>query len=202
MSRLLRVAVAVVLLVGALSLRSVALPSLTFACSCIGAPAFTGEEDAVLVGTVGPRDARGVFAFAVERWFRGGSDPVVGMLGAEQPMPDGTVAFNTCGVDLHVGQHLILAAFRSDLTLTPSSCSPHTTVESPEGQALLAAAVGAFGNGVIPVAEPDPGRAHGGPTVDLALIAILGVLAAVVIVLFVVLLFIFRRRDPPAAPQP
>ena len=142
-------------------------------------------------------------AFAVERWYRGGDAAVVGMVGAEQRFADGMTAINSCGLNLVVGQRLILAAQRVDGNLMPGLCSPSAQVASPEGQALLASAVEVFGGGAGPGASgPPPPAAPGGPTVDLALIAILGVLAAVVIVLFAVLLFAFRRRDPPAAPQP
>ena len=206
MTRFLRLGLTAMTLAGVLTVGRIALPGQAFACSCaappLGAPIFTGAEEAVLVGTVGPADPNLVHAFAVERWFRGGDAAVVGMLGAEQRFPDGTTAYNTCGLDLEAGQRLVLSAGRVEGNLMPGLCSPSAQVGSPEGQAMLAAAIRTFGEGTVPgTSGPAPPSAPEGPTIDLALIAMLGVLAAVVIVVFAVVLS-FGRRDraerPPA----
>ncbi len=60
---MLRVGLAAALLVGAVSAAKLSLPSPMVACSCMapqhGAPALTGHEGDVLVGTVGPRATPG-----------------------------------------------------------------------------------------------------------------------------------------------
>lgn len=206
MNRMLRVAAATVVLVGAASASQLSLPGLTVACSCIapqpGAPAFTGDEDAVLMGTVGQADGRGAYAFAVERWFHGGNAASVRLQSAMQTFPDGQTAINSCGLTFEVGERLILAAGRTDpTTLLPGSCAPHALVASPEGQQLVADAVRAFGEGTAPGVPPDidPG-ADAGPDLGLVAIAlvtfIVGLTAAAAVLAFA------RRREPPSADPP
>lgn len=205
MNRLLRVAVATVLLVGALSARHLSVPALTFACSCIapqpGAPAFTGEEDAVLMGTVGAADGRGAYAFAVERWFHGGTAATVRLQSQEVTFADGQTMIDTCGLRFEAGQRLILAAGRTDATtLTPNSCAPHALVASAEGQQLLADAVRAFGEGTAPGIPPDTDPdADAGP--DLGLVAIALVTFVVGLTLAAAALAFARRREQ-ASPDP
>ena len=206
MNRLLRVALATILLVGALSASHLSLPALTFACSCIapqpGAPSFTGEEDAVLMGTVGPGDGRGMYAFAVERWFHGGNAASVRLQSQEITFADGQTMIDTCGLRFEVGQRLILAAGRTDgTTLTPNSCAPYSLVATPEGQRLVADAVRAFGEGVAPGVPPDidPG-ADPGP--DLGLVAIALVTFVVGLTLAAAVLAFARGREKAARDEP
>ncbi|HUG30508.1 MAG TPA: hypothetical protein VMQ65_08370 [Candidatus Limnocylindria bacterium] len=206
MNRLLRVASATVLLVGSLSVSQLFVPGLTVACSCIapepGAPAFTGDDDAVLIGTVGQADGRGSHAFAVERWFHGGNAAGVWLQSALQTFPDGQTAIDSCGLTFKVGERLILAAGRMDATtLRPGSCAPHALVASPEGQQLVAAAVRAFGEGTAPGVPPDidPG-ADAAP--DLGLVAIALVTFVVGLTAVAALLAFARRREPPPPDQP
>jgi hypothetical protein len=205
MNRLLRVALATALFVGALSLTQLSLPDLTVACSCAapqpGAPVFTGEEGAVLIGTVGPGDGRGTYAFVVERWFHGGDAASVRLQSATETLPDGSTAVNSCGLTFEVGERLILAAGWMDArTLRPSACSPHAVVGSPDGQPLVAEAVRAFGEGVAPGPPPgtDPG-AGGRP--DLGLVAIALVTFVVGLTAAAAVLGFARRREK-AAPEP
>ena len=196
MTRLTRAAAIAVLFAAGMATARLALPSNAFACLCAMPPnanAFTGQEDAVLLGTVGAPEARGLFAFHVERWFKGGSDAIVPMHSAMQPVGNGPVSFNTCGLDLQVGQRLILAASRDDLSLSPSACSPHADANSPEGGALIAAATQAFGAGLAPGELAGPGPTGGG--FDLVLIAVVLVAVAVVAIGVVVGLS-FLRREP------
>lgn len=200
MNGLVRVAMATLFLVGALSATQLSLPGRTVACSCIpndGPGPFTGDEDAVLVGTVGAPDGRGMFAFAVERWFRGGDEAVVAVQSSMETLADGSTVINTCGLSLEAGQRLVLAATRSGTTLSPNSCSPHAVVATPEGQQLIAAAVRTFGEGIAPSAPPDTGPgAQAGP--DLGLVAIALVTFVVGLTGAAAILAFARRREPPS----
>jgi hypothetical protein len=208
MNRLLRVASATVLLVGVMSAGNLSLPGLTVACTCMapvpGAPAFSGEEDAVLVGTVGQTDGRGVYAFAVERWFHGGSAATVRLQSAMETFPDGQTAINSCGLTFEVGERLIMAAGRTDATtLRPGSCAPYARVASPQGQQLLADAVRAFGEGAAPGTPPEiPPGADAPP--DLGLVAIALVTFIVGLTAVAAGLAFARRREtpPPDPPDP
>ena len=199
MNRLLRVAMATTLLVGALGATQLSLPGLTFACSCIapqpGAPVFSGEEDAVLMGTVGPGDGRGTYAFAVERWFHGGTAASVRLQSQEITFADGQTMIDTCGLRFEVGQRLILAAGGAEATiLTPNVCAPHALVATPEGQQLVADAVRAFGEGVAPRGQPEvQPRADPGP--DLGLVAIALVTFVVGLTAAAAVLAFARRRE-------
>jgi hypothetical protein len=203
MKRLLRVAVATTLLVGAMSATHLSVPGRAVACSCIGpqpgAPVFTGDEDAVLIGTVGPGDGRGAYAFAVERWFKGGNAASVRVQSSMETLPDGSTAENTCGLRFEVGERLIMAAgWMNATTLLPNACAPHAAVATPEGQRLVAGASQAFGEGTVPDPPPDlrPG-ANAGP--DLGLVAIALVTFVVGLTAAAVALSFSRRRDESSA---
>lgn len=194
-SRWPRLVLAALTLNAALLAGALTAPLVAVGCSCVapqpGAPIFSGDEGAVLVGTVGADDGRGVFAFHVERWFRGGTDAVVRMESANQSM---------CGVDLKPGQHLILTAFLADGRLSPSICSPHAGVESGEGQAMLTAALGTFGPGIVP-GEPPPGVADDALGIDLALVAIVTVVGLLALVVVGVVVSAIGRREQPDMPR-
>lgn len=208
MNRVLRVALATTLFVGALSATQLSQAGPTFACSCIappnGAPAFTGAEGAVVIGTVGPPDGRGIYTFAVERWFHGGSAANVRLQSSTEVFPDGSVAENTCGLRFEVGERLILAAGWMDATtLRPSACSPHALVASAEGQELISDAVGQFGEGATPGASPDPGPgAPPNPNPDLGLVAIALVTFVVGLTAAAALLAFARRREQASTDPP
>lgn len=206
MRRLLRVAMATILIVGAMSSAHLALPGRTFACSCIapepGAPTFTGDEGAVLVGTVGAGDGRGTYAFAVERWFHGGNAAEVRLQSSTETLVDGTSMENTCGLRFEVGERLILAAGWMDATtLRPDACSPHASIASPEGQELEADAVRAFGEGIRPGAPPDV-DAETRRNPDLGLVAIGLVTFVVGLTAAAAALAFARRREQASSDQP
>jgi hypothetical protein len=68
-------------------------------------------------------------------------------------------------------------------------CTPHATLASPEGQAMLADATATFGEGVVP--GPDGGGgADDGPPIGLVALVVLGIL-----VVAGVLLVSSRPRD-------
>lgn len=199
MNRLLRVISATVLLVGALSASQLSLPDLTVACSCMepqpGAPVFTGEEGAVVVGTVGPGDGRGTYAFAVERWFHGGTAASIRLQSQMETLADGQTMIDTCGLAFEVGERLILAAGWMDaITLRPGSCAPHALMASPEGEVLVAAAIRAFGEGTAPGTSGTDPVPKPGP--DLGLVAIALVTFVVGLTAVAALLAFARRREP------
>ena len=160
MTRLGRIILAVVLLVGVIATSRLALPGAAVACSCAapgpGAPAFSGEEEAVFIGTAGRPQPDGTFRFAVERWFKGGNAREVDVASEKQVFADGSTAINTCGLHFEVGDRMILAASVAGAAYVPGTCSPHAAVASDEGQRLLNAAVAAFGQGSPPGAPQEP----------------------------------------------
>jgi hypothetical protein len=148
--RHLRTALAVAVLGGGFSLLGFANPDCAYACSCVQPQpiaAYADEPDTlILEGTVTVYDEtshRG--QLHVERWFQGSSDvpdiPIRGGDGAD------------CGLTLTSGQTLVMVAFEEEGALVPNICSPWGDVATPEGQALEAETVEAFGEGV-PVPEP------------------------------------------------
>lgn len=190
-------ALVALLTVGAVG--SLAQPTCAYACSCAGplpdVADYNGPEEVVLVGRVGPDDGSGQYPFAVERWFHGGTAARITLASAAQRQPDGTVAFNTCGVELLVGAHLVLVAYRGDGVYSPSICSPIASVESAEGQAIITDAVKAFGSGVPPGGDgPAVENADNGPSVYL-------IAAGIAAVLVVASIVAFARRERPEAPQ-
>lgn len=205
MSRLARLGLATVVLVGALAAGRLSLPAATFGCSCMarepGAPLFSGREQAVLVGTVGAGDGSGIFPFAVERWFRGGNAATIPLASGTLRLPDGSFVSNSCGVDLQPGWHVIIVATLSEGVWSPGACQPFAAVDTAEGQRAIQAAIVTFGTGAPPNQTPgDPPESTDGPAIDLALLAILGVLAVVVAVMFGALFVAFGRRDRSVAP--
>lgn len=166
------------------------------ACSCVasepGAPIFSGDEQAVVMGRVMNGDGSGIYPFAVERWFKGGVAAIVQLASDSQRLPDGSFMTSSCGVKLTPGAHLILTAWLSDGVYAPSACGLLADVDSPEGQRLVSAAVAAFAQGEIPggpSSEPAPGFSF-----DPALIAILIVIGLVVAVMFGAVALLVRRR--------
>ena len=202
MNRLLRVLMASALLVGAASTSRLAMPGAAFACTCFGEPALTGDEGAVLTGTVGPGDGRGTFAFAVERWFHGGHAASVRLQSSTEVLPDGSIAENTCGLRFTVGERLILASeWMNATTLRPSACTPHALLASPEGQQLQAEAAREFGAGATP--GPSPGADQGdGAGPDLGLVAIALVTFVVGLTAAAAVLAFSRRREQASVDQP
>ena len=122
MSRLARMVLAVGLLVATLAARQLALPTSVFACSCAatdpGAPAFTGEEQAVFIGTAGQPQPDGTYRFAVERWFVGGNAAEVNV-SSERGDADGAMAINTCGCSRSCDRLIMATRFAAALPARP-----------------------------------------------------------------------------------
>lgn len=197
----LRVVLAAWLALGSIWLAQLVAPQLVGACSCIptepGAPIFSGEEGAVFVGTAGAEDARGRVAFAVERWYRGGSEPVVLVQSAREVFADGTSVINTCGLTFEPGVRMIMVAGWSEGVLIPGSCAPHASVDSAEGQRLVVAAVDAFGEGTTPGEPPPEVVPPDADSIDVATIAF--VLVGAVLALGLVALIVAVARGGRAS---
>lgn len=194
--RSLRITFALVLSLGSIWLAALAAPTSVIACSCAprepGAPIFSGEETAVLVGTVGQQQGPGRFEFKVERWFKGGEAAVMTVSDGTFVFDDGTTGVNTCGVSLQPGQHVIMSSGLDQGVLQPNNCTPFAAVESQEGQQLVAAAVATFGQGAPPGGVPDPSE-QPEPGLDLALIALAAVGLIVALSLGAIVLAVARR---------
>jgi len=186
---------------GALVAGRLSAPSVAVACSCIapepGAPRLRGDEAVVVVGVVGAPDGVGNYAFTVERLFKGGVAPVAKIASGRQVFADGTEAWNSCGRDHTPGRHVVLAGGIGDGVINASSCSPYESINSAEGQALLAEAEALFGPGQVP-GEPIP-TSEPGARVDLATIAIVAVVGLLAIVAIGIVISAVGRRESPAA---
>jgi hypothetical protein len=191
-----RVGAALLLALGSIWMARFAAPTLVVACSCAApdpaAPVFSGEEQAVFIGTAGQPQPDGTYRFAVERWFVGGNASEVNVSSEREPMPDGAVAINTCGLHFEVGDRLIMAAGFADGVYHPGLCSPHAVMQSEEGARLLNAAVATFGQVGPPGQAPDP-RDTMPDDPDLAGFA-LGIVGIVVLVVVVAVVVAARRR--------
>jgi len=180
--RHLRIGLAVAVLAGSFSLLGLATPDCAFACSCIQPKPiaeYKGEPDTlILKGTVAAYDAtarRGVFRVAT--WYQGSSDVT------EIPIQGGDGA--DCGIPLVAGQQLVVVAYASEGVLVPNICSPFGDLSTPEGQALDAETVAAYGEGTspggdeLPPTEPSGGFAIPAivPIVGGAIVAVIGIIA-------------------------
>ena len=203
--RLVRLVTVVALLVSALSAHRLLLPDGAFACSCVapdpGAPVFTGEEQAVFIGTARDPQADGTYTFAVERWFAGGTPTSreIRVASDRQPMPGGGMAVSTCGLQFEIGDRLIMSAGFADGIYNPGLCSPHAVVNSDEGAQLVKAAQATFGQGTSPGQVPDPrDTMPDDPGPGGFAIGMVGILILVVVIAVVVSMR-RRREDDPAA---
>jgi hypothetical protein len=201
--RQLRVALAILLALGSVWAAQLSAPALVRACTCAApdpaAPVFTGQEQAVFIGTAGmPRDD-GTYEFTIERWFVGGNVARANVMSERVVFQDGSTTINTCGLHFEVGDRLIMSATMDGTTLVPGLCSPHAVVNSEEGQRLLNAAVATFGQGSSPGQPGEPGQPEPGvdPVLDLPTFALL-VLAVVLVVGLIVVVNARRERQDEA----
>jgi hypothetical protein len=138
-------------------------PRPVIACSCVGFTSWkeaVTPETAVFAGTAGPREARGV-PVRVERWFQGkGAAPTVWLAGGSFNGIPGIS--NSCGIDPPpAGSSWLWVGWPAeDGTFGTGLCSPAARLDSPEGQAMLAEAVTAFGEAPAPAAETAPPTAE------------------------------------------
>lgn len=197
MTRIARILAAVVFLVAGVSAYRLVLPDGAFACSCAApepdAPVFSGEEQAVFVGTARQPQPDGTYRFAVERWFAGGDAMEVSVSSEREPMPDGGVRINTCGLHFEVGDRLIMTTGFADGVYHPSLCSPHAVVASDEGGRLVAAAAAEFGPGFEPNGQPRPAVGDAAFAVDIAAVA-LGAIGIIVLLAVLVTVYAVSHR--------
>ena len=124
-------------------------PPRAFACSCaqISIGQLDPTQNQVYVATAGQAVPEGT-PMAVERWFVGpGAAPVVAL---------GATSFGdsaSCGTEqFQPGTRWIVSTWAGDPTQLPTTglCQPHAQLDTPEGQAMLAEAVTAYGEGTVP----------------------------------------------------
>ena len=193
-SRIARIGLAVIVLVGLLTVRNLSVPSTTVACSCVPwgdtLAAYRTEENVrILAGTVvALRDQRGMFG--IERVFKGPvTGPAMEIDGGDAGM---------CGFQLKLGMRLVLSTWTEGGVLQPSSCMPSAMLDTPEGAKLLADAEASYGGGVDPPPgapmdpTPEPSPVDTGAADSALPMVMLGVVA-VVIVLFGGLALLARR---------
>lgn len=184
-----------------------AIPRVASACSCVAAQplaGYAGPDTVIFSGTVVGDDADGV-RVAVERWFSGsGAAPVVRI---EGDFGNGA----SCGVGSRptVGSRWLWVAFRPQgegpaNPLDPGAvqiniCQPFADLATPAGAALLAEAVGTFGDdGALPTSAPGGGEApgSGGASDPVLVVAVVAAILAGVLVLGIAVLVASRRRRP------
>lgn len=132
------------------------VPRPVAACSCMD-PATTfdqGPLDAgasVFTATIGPQVAAGI-PFQVTRWFAGIPPAGAAFL---SPAPGDGASCGTSGPP--VGGEYLFVAYASDIgRYAISLCSLQVDVDTADGQALLARAVGIYGPGVAPPTDAPP----------------------------------------------
>jgi hypothetical protein len=198
MRRLLPVATAVAFAFCAYAIQSVELPGRVVACSCRTmaplAEAATGPDVALVVATVGTTAGarrEGPTNLAIERAFTGQLPPHILVQGIGSATP-------ACQLGARTGERWILGVYRSpDGTFGVSSCGIGGKLGTDFGDALLAEAVGLFGEGQTPAPPPEAPAAP----VDVApWVGGWGWLAALVVVsvaVFGLIAFAATRRRTP-----
>ena len=162
------------------------VPPRAFACSCVQITigGLDPAQNQVYIATAGQATPQGL-PMAVERWFAGpGAAPVVNL----GPASFGDSA--SCGTEpFPAGSRWILSTWAGDPTQPPTTglCQPHALLDSPEGQAMLAEAVTAYGDGSVPegggagpTATPEP-SAPSAPTDPSTVVILAGVIGLAVI---------------------
>jgi hypothetical protein len=192
------------LALGAVWLAQLAAPTIVRACSCRA----TGPEDiaragnieggVVFIGLVTAMDlAEAGNAFGhrfgemrIERLFKGSMPAVVRVMGG---------GGGDCTMHLAVGQHMITVGSYVGNVLTPGLCNPYGDPGTADGQALIAAAVAAYGPGVTPPppAEPDPQAMPDDPSPAGFVVGMVGILVLIVVIVVAA----SARREREASPR-
>ena len=187
-----RITLAVALALGSIWLAQLSAPLVAQACSCrIEGPEAIANiapdpRYVVFIGRITFMDPPWVRnehdhgRMRIERVFKGTLPAVVHVRGG---------GGGDCTRELAAGEHVITVADWLDGILTPGLGSPSADPDTPEGHALIAAAVAAFGPGFDPGGPPgEIGEPAAPSLLDLAGVAagaagvlILGVIGAVVI---------------------
>lgn len=167
-------------LVVGLSLGVLAMPRAVAACSCVPPDAIidtAGREpgSAVFTAKAGQRVGDDI-PVQVTRWLAG--LPPIGVVVLRGSAPD-----DMCGSTTPPpgGEYLFVTYQSESARFSINGCSVQADVASPEGQALLARAIGRFGPGVA--ADPDPSpAATSGVDVGSIVGGLLGALGPIVLV--------------------
>ena len=203
LQRVLRVTIAVALLVGALFVRALTFPGGASACSCLPTgpldigKAAQSPDSVVFIGMVTAMDPAGpgqdfsnrFGEMQIERIFKGTLPAIVRVKGG---------GGGDCTMHLAVAQHMITVGSYVGNVLTPMLCNPYADPNTPEGQQLIAAAVAAFGPGVVPDKPPDddPTAMPDDPDLTGFAIGIVGILVLVVVI--AVVASARQRREEPS----
>ncbi len=163
-----------------ITLGALAMPTATAACSCVGPETIidsAGREpgSAVFTATAGPRTGNDIPVF-VTRWLSG--PPSIGAVVLKAGPPDDMCGSTTPPAG---GEYLFVTYATETSRFNINGCSVQADVASPEGQALLARAIGRFGTGVAPDPDPPP-IATSGVDVGSIVKGILGALGPLVLV--------------------
>lgn len=205
-SRVARVALAALFLVGIAAARDLALPTTTVACSC-------RPPDPADIAEVANFSPEMILFEGIVTDMGQGSDEMGHSFGdlTVTRVYKGTLPSNhvrvigggggDCTMALRVGQRLFGVGMFDGTSVTPQLCSDFGDPATPEAQPFLAAAVAAFGPGVVPreVVVPiatTPPASSGLISRDLALPLTLGGVLVVVVGLFWgVAMYARRPRD-------
>lgn len=169
-------------------------PAAACSCALVAIADFKQPENQVFVGTAGALGPEGQ-PVAVQLWLHGtGAAPLVWL--APDSFGDGAA----CGTaPLPQGTRWILGTWLEAPNAQPriGLCNPAARIDSPEGQAMLAEALTAFGAGVAP---PSPTQGDTAPPVNdppvtdpLAPALLIGTVALGVVVVGGIVLFARRR---------
>jgi hypothetical protein len=152
MRRMKVIAAALLLALSAVALQSVALPTKALACTCLAPKPlaqFVKESPSwtLVSGVIGPRDGQ-LLRVEVEAIFHGEQlDDVIWLSG-------GFGDEAACDSRLLPGEHRFLAVYTSTWPFSTNICVPGALIDSPEGQALVAEAIAAFGEPQPPATPP------------------------------------------------
>jgi hypothetical protein len=202
MTRLLRAAIAAIVLAGVLNAGGLAVPGDVFACICVKTePAKIGTyvddpDVVVFVGTV-------VSVSDVDGMGDNGGRVAVtsvykGVLSADMPI---TTAGGTCTRSIAAGQRMITAAVTNGAAIHLGACMPHGDPASPEGQRLIAAAEDAYGPGLPPgEVRIAPGDRFGPDPSELGIALLATLVGLAVAALMFGLVIVLSRRGRGSAP--
>jgi len=188
MTRALRLALATVVAMAALSTSALARPRVVFACTCAPAGSvqigdFAAQLDyAVFVGKITrvdpDRDTQGheTGILAVEQLFKGDLPSLVTIVGGSN---------SECLIRLEAGREMVTAARFEAAKVEPITCAPMADPMSPDGKRLIEEATKAYGPPrtfppPLPGAEPAPAVLGGGiePLLIIAMALVLGIVVA------------------------
>ncbi len=189
----------VLVVLGALWSGQAASPLPALACSCVmPEPMATYRGDSnhmILEGRVAAVAPDGV-EVAVERWFQGPGGATISFA------PDGFGEQSAACQDPWptVGSRWVWVAWVPEVGARPQTnlCTPKAALDTPEGDAMSAAIVSAFGAGttVDPPIEPESESPAPAPSPgELVVVAVVGAVTLAALAVFAAVILIARRRE-------